>query len=266
MHRSQCYARFRDNFLKIILADAGKPFTTATPQETVRIKSMPVSEQPVPVLAPPIVTVGGFTINQTPAAAQYLARKLGYEPESAEESAIALKVVLDLNDIIAELTRNNGSQMWDKEAWTGFTTARLPRWLSVIDALATRVSGDFLFGAKISYADLAICHVFDMLGTQLGMRDYLERHASHALALADRCAAREGVAKLFKAQATEYGTSYVLCVSPCSRGPLRARVRSRSACVRAGCVSHRDRDRTCGGQIEKSIRDMIALGVHNPSE
>lgn len=135
--------------------------------------------------------------------------RFGYEPEGAENGAIALKVLLDCNDIIAELTRSNGSRMWDEEAWTGFVGKRLITWLAVLEATATRKgSGDFIFGSKISYADLAICHLFDMLGTQLGMRDYLEKHAPSALKLADRCAKREGVAKMFTEQAAAYGTKY----------------------------------------------------------
>lgn len=135
--------------------------------------------------------------------------RFGYEPEGAENGAIALKVLLDCNDIIAELTRSNGSRMWDEEAWTAFVGKRLITWLAVLEATATRKgSGDFIFGSKISYADLAICHLFDMLGTQLGMRDYLEKHAPSALKLADRCAKREGVAKMFTEQAAAYGTKY----------------------------------------------------------
>ena len=67
--------RFRGNFIKIILEDAGVEYTTASAADTVGLKSKAPAEQPTPMLAPPMVSVGDFYVNQMPAASQYLARK-----------------------------------------------------------------------------------------------------------------------------------------------------------------------------------------------
>lgn len=218
--------RFRGNFIKLVLADAGVSYKTASREEVFATYKSP----PSPVLmAPPMVKVGSFMVNQTPAATQYVAKKYGYEPESAENSALALKALLDCNDIIHELTRNNGHQMWDDEAWTAFVSQRLPRWLGVIDAYTKLNEGDFIFGAKICYADLALYNLIELF-TLAGMGDYLKAKCPGAVALAAVVGARPGVKALVEEQAKEYG------------------------------------DGVCGGQIEKSIRAMVAKNIHATSE
>lgn len=225
---------FRGNFAKLLLADAGAAYRCASREEVIGLLFAKATEQPTPMFAPPAISVGAFHVNQTPAAVVYLAKKFGYEPETPEESAVALKTLSDCNDILAELTRNNGHQMWDEEAWTTFVGNRLVRWLSIIDGVAagrakhkSSADGDWCFGAKISYADFAIAHIFSMIGLSLGMKAYLEKNAPAAWALTEKVRAREGVAKLYEEQAKSYGTN------------------------------------TCGGQIQKSIVSMVALGIHN---
>ena len=46
---------FRGNFVRSVLAYKGIDYTEATSPEIVKLKSTPVSEQPTPAMAPPII-------------------------------------------------------------------------------------------------------------------------------------------------------------------------------------------------------------------
>ncbi len=52
-----------------------------------------------------------------PAIVTYLADIYGLVPSNAAARATALKVLLDCNDVLANITRSNGSQMWTQELW-----------------------------------------------------------------------------------------------------------------------------------------------------
>jgi len=235
--------------MRLLLADAGKEFkdTKMNPQMMAAFKKNP----PVPMMAPPLIRHGDFYINQMAACVQYLAKLTGYEPADTKLAAIALKVLLDCNDCIDNLSRNNGHKMWDGPeeknppkggkpypAWRAFVDPnddswygkRLPRWLSIFTETGVKFGtlkpdSGFMLGDKLSYADISVFHVVYLLDT-LKMESYVTHLAPLLRALSTRIRKRPGIDKfLTEQQKAMAGT-------------------------------------TCGGQIQKSLQRIIALGIH----
>ena len=78
-------------------------------------------------------------LSQCPAVCMYLALKLGYVVgDDAVNCAYTIKVLEDCMDVLCGITRDNGNQMWDADAWTSFTETRLPRWLHIFEETGTR--------------------------------------------------------------------------------------------------------------------------------
>jgi glutathione S-transferase len=217
---------FRGNYLKVILEDAGVPYETPSADKVAPfMRKRGTMDQSLPMFAPPFLRINDLWLNQLPASAQFLAKKYGYEPSDPYLAAVALKVLLDVNDVLAEVTRGNGSRMWDKEAWETFTNpdGRFPTWLKCFELLGQKyglTEGTFLLGGEISYADLAIFTLFRGLG-RMGMSEYVAKYAPTLCEHVGRLAQRERLADFEKRQATDYQAQF------------------------------------CGGQIEASIKAMV---------
>jgi len=150
----------------------------------------------------------------------YLGRKHGLIDDPDE----TLRLICDAMDVLYEITRYHGAQMWDRAAWADFTAARLPRWLGLHECIAAQseVTADkgFLFSAETpSLADLTLAALWHTMVDKLpGLRPLLHETAPRLEGLADRVAARPAIAAM---RADWSGPSY------------------------------------CGGQIEASIREML---------
>lgn len=207
---------FRGHFLRFALAQAGATWNEATIDPT---------KAAYPVFAQPLLIdhATGRHLSQAPAIAMYLGRKHALIADPDE----TLRLICDAMDVLYEITRYHGAQMWDRAAWAAFTGDRLPRWMQVHErvALAHGVTSDtgFLFAPETpSLADLTLAALWHTMVDKLpGLRPLLHETAPTVLGLCERVVARDAIAR-------------VLADWP---EPLY-----------------------CGGQIEASIREMLAEG------
>ncbi|MDH3694366.1 MAG: hypothetical protein OER96_07350 [Gammaproteobacteria bacterium] len=97
---------FRGDFIRLLLAEANEKYSEGTSEEIMDLKSMSPEEQPLPSMAPPFLhdLNNDIFLSQMPAIVMYLSEKLDYLPKDAFKSAVCLKLILDSNDVLAEIT------------------------------------------------------------------------------------------------------------------------------------------------------------------
>lgn len=219
---------FRGHLLRFVLAHVGAIWTEPDFAEMAAFKDRPVGDKPYPFLAPPLLHdhENDTWLNQMPAIAMYLGRKhnLIHDPDQT------LRIACDAADILLEITRGHGAQMWDREAWNAFITQRLPLWMRLHERLILNsgVTADegFCFGAdQPGLADLLLAGLWHTMAERLpGMRALLHETAPTVEGLADRIAATPRIAALID--------------------------------------DWRDSDwRYCAGQIENSLMSMLTEGT-----
>jgi len=216
---------FRGHPVRYLLADAGANWTDHGYEDTAALRALPVAKRPYPFLAPPLLhdTEAGIWLSQLPAIAMYLGRKL----DRIADPDQTLRVVCDASDVLLEITRSHGAQMWDRPAWEGFLATRLPLWMELHEALATgsgvSFQAGYLFGAKEpGVADLTLAALWGTMVERLPpVAPILAAHAPTLAGLVARVSDRPAIAA------------------------LRAEWEDR-------------RPRYCGGQIEASLMEMVA--------
>ncbi|RDC71150.1 glutathione S-transferase [Rhodovulum sp. 12E13] len=220
---------FRGQFVRATLAHADAPWDEADIDAVADAMSEDPEDQPVPFMGPPVLTdrQAGVTLAQMPAILDYLARVHGLMPGDPARDALTRKVVADANDVLMEMTRHNGAQMWTAEAWAEYGP-RLSRWMAIFDETGRRhgltEGGGTLLGTEApGLADL-VSHVLwgTMTDTLPALRPLLERTAPTLAALSDRIGARPEQAALRARSVEAWGEAW------------------------------------CGGQIEASLRAAIA--------
>nr|WP_255771875.1 glutathione S-transferase family protein [Microbulbifer guangxiensis] len=216
---------FRGNFIQLMLEDVGAHYQRRDASEIYPERSLKIHN---PGMAPPYLyeckTKTYFA--QMPAALMHLGRKYDYLPKRAETHTLALKTILDCNDLLIEISNCNGQVMWERSDWEGFRFGRLPDWMQVFEktGLSHGLKGQrgFLLGSSISVADIATAALFGTLVYSFPqLESDLREHAPHVADLCQRVEARPTIQSLLEKQRQEYGRGY------------------------------------CGGQIERSLRKMI---------
>lgn len=205
---------FRGHFIRYILAHAGASWDEAV---------IDPAAQDYPVLAMPLITdhATGTQLSQAPAILMYLGRKHGLIADRDE----TLRLICDAMDVLGEITRFNGAQMWDRPAWEAFTGSRLRRWMALHERLGaghglTAATGYVLGTTAPTLADLTLAALWHTMVDKLpGLRPLLHETAPGIEGLVDRIAARDEIAAM---RADWPGAPY------------------------------------CGGQIEESLREMLA--------
>ncbi len=131
---------FRGDFIRLILEDAGIKYQEHSPEEILEIKLQPIKNQIFPMMAPPFFhdLQNDLFFNQMPAIVTYISHRLGYVSNDLVKDTLGLKLLLDCNDILAEITNLNGSQMWTHEAWKEFRFDRLKRWMEIFEEFGKR--------------------------------------------------------------------------------------------------------------------------------
>lgn len=207
---------FRGQIIRVILAHAGVDWREADWEEVGALKGQAVGNLPYPFMAPPLLEdrEAGRWISQLPAITMYLGRKHGLSRVPDTE----LRLVCDASDILVEVTRGHGAQMWDRAAWDDFVAIRLPRWMALHERL---VIDEALDAGEIDLSQLILTGLWhNMVRCLPGLRPVLAAHAPTVAALVDRVAQTPRVAALFAAW---------------DDGPARY----------------------CAGEIEASILDML---------
>ncbi|WP_161594623.1 glutathione S-transferase [Marimonas lutisalis] len=216
---------FRGHFIRHILAHVGARWDEADIDAVEDLRATSPADQPYPFMAPPLLHDHrrDVWISQMPAIALHLGRAHDLITDEAQ----TMRLFCDASDVLFEITCHHGDRMWDEASWRTFTAHRLPRWMQLHEALASRTGvmrdRGFMFGADTpSLADLALTTLWHTMTTHLpALRPMLEAHAPTVAGVTDRIAATPAIAALNTAWET--------------REP-----------------------RYCAGQIEASLIDMLA--------
>ncbi|QKX16238.1 glutathione S-transferase family protein [Microbulbifer sp. YPW1] len=216
---------FRAVFIEMLLHEVGASYQRRDAGDLYPDKCLKMQN---PGMAPPFLydCATRKTIAQMPAILMHLARKYDYLPKRNETHTLALKTILDCNDVLMEITNYNGMQMWEKEAWEQFRYARLSDWMQVFEqtGLAHGLKEDkgFLLGSRISVADIATTALFGtMIHAFPSLETDLEENAPAIAALYRRIEKRTRIAGFLAQRREHWERGY------------------------------------CGGQIERSLRKMI---------
>jgi glutathione S-transferase len=220
---------FRGQFVRALLAYAGKSWTEADAGTISDLLGAPVADAPIPFMGPPMLMdrAAGVAVAQMPAIVLYLGETLGMMPSAPAERAWTMKVVNDANDVIDDLTLDGGRQMWTAERWREFVP-RLKRWMAIWEDTGRRhgltmQSGFLLGGEATGIADIVTAVLWSTMTTRLApLAALLDDVAPMTAALARRVAAEAPLAELATKSSDAYGDTY------------------------------------CGGQIEASLRKVLA--------
>ena len=122
---------FRGQFVRSVLAYAGKTWTEGDDAAISKLIGGPVKHMPVPFMGPPMLIdkKADFAIAQMPAVILYLGETLDLMPATATLRALTMKIVNDANDVIDEITLDGGREMWTQKRWQDFVP-RLKKWMS----------------------------------------------------------------------------------------------------------------------------------------
>ena len=223
---------FRGNFIRCMLSFCNVSYHDATVPELLELKNKDMSSKDTKAIfmAPPLIydTTEDMFISQMPAIVLYLARKYNKLPLNNKDITITENILLSCNDILAEISRNNGSQMWeDKNEWNEFINGRFLKWLSILENQAFRnglkENESYFFGGNEATAvDIILLALVGTMHAKLPeMKPILLKGCPSIMNLCDRLLNESSNLKsLFDEQ---------------SSSPVY-----------------------CGGQIEASIRKMLA--------
>jgi glutathione S-transferase len=219
---------FRGQFVRAVLAFAGKTWTEGEPGAMAELMSGPVKKMPVPFMGPPLLIdkKTGFAIGQMAAIVLYLGETLELLPGDPAMRAMTMKIVLDANDVIDELTLDGGREMWTDKRWQDFVP-RLQKWMSFWEETGHRhglkaKSGFLLGGDAPGIADVVTAVLWSTMTERFKpIAALLEETAPMTAALCARIALRPELAALARKAREDYGDSY------------------------------------CGGEIEKSLRRVL---------
>jgi glutathione S-transferase len=221
-------APFRGQFVRAVLAHAGKSWTEGGDEKIAKLMDGPVAEMPIPFMGPPMLIdhTAGVAIAQMPAVILYLGETLGLLPGTAAVRALTLKIVCDANDVIDELTLMGGQKMWTDKRWREFVP-RLQRWMAFWEETGRRHgltadSGFILGGDAPGIADIVTATLWSTMTDRFPkIGALLEDAAPMTAALSRRIASLPPLANLAAKARNDYGDTY------------------------------------CGGQIEASLRKVL---------
>ncbi|MEI9931724.1 MAG: glutathione S-transferase [Rhizomicrobium sp.] len=221
-------APFRGQFVRAVLAHAGKTWDEAGDDAIAKLMSAPVKKMPVPFMGPPLLIdhKNDFAIAQMPAIVLYLGETLDLLPAAPELRALTLKIVCDANDVIDEITLQGGMQMWTEARWEEFVP-RLKKWMSFWEDIGRRYglkkdSGFLLGGDEPGIADVVTATLWSTMTDRLKkIGTIFKRTAPMTAALTERIAALPPLVELAEKAHEDYGDFY------------------------------------CRGQIEKSLRKVL---------
>lgn len=219
---------FRGQFVRAVLAYAGKTWTEGKDAAISRLMGGPVKRMPVPFMGPPMLIdkKADFAIAQMPAIALYLGETLDLMPAAPDLRAMTMKIVNDANDVIDEITLDGGREMWTAKRWQDFVP-RLKKWMSLWEETGRRYglkadSGFLLGGEAPGLADIVTATLWSTMANRFRkIEAILEEAAPMTAALTRRIADLPPLAKLAAKAQRDYGDAY------------------------------------CGGQIEASLRKVL---------
>ena len=219
---------FRGQFVRAVLAFAGKGWTEGDVSAMSKLMNGPVEDMPVPFMGPPMLIdkKAKFAIAEMPAIILYLGETLDLLPASPALRAMTMKIVTDANDVIDEITLDGGKQMWTAKSWQEFVP-RLTKWMSFWEETGRRhgltpTSGYLLGGEAPGIADVVTATLWSTMTERFELiAALLEEAAPMTAALTRRVSELPRLAKLSAKAMEDYGDVY------------------------------------CGGQIEAALRKVL---------
>ena len=205
-------APFRGEFVRAVLTHAGAAWDEADPEAIVELMRTAPADQPVPFVGPPVLHdhEADIWLAQMPAILAYLGDKHGLIPDDLGRAALTHKVVADASDVLYEMTRSHGAQLWDRAAWDAYRP-RLARWMAVFEAQGrahglSADSGTLLGTDEPGLADLTAAVLWGVMTAKLPqLRPLLDGEAPVLAGLVDRIAARPEQAALRRQSDARFG-------------------------------------------------------------
>lgn len=206
---------FRGQFVRALLAHAGKRWTEAGDAAIADLMGGAVADMPIPFMGPPLLIdkSADFAIAEMPAIVLYLGETLGLMPATVALRALTMKIVNDANDVIDEITLDGGRQLWTPRRWQAFLP-RLQKWISVWEETGRRhgleANAGFLLGGKApGVADIVTAILWSTMADRFdAIRLILEDAAPSTMALTRRVAGLPELAKLAAQARQDYGDAY----------------------------------------------------------
>ena len=206
---------FRGQFVRAVLAHVGATWEEADFTTIAELRTAAPSRQPSPHMGPPVLTDHrkNISLAQTPAILTYLGRQHGLIPSDPEREALTVKVVADADDVLNDMTRHNGAQMWTQSSWDAFVP-RLKRWMEIFEETGRRFrltpdKGFLLASDAPGVADLVTYVLWHTMTTKLPtLRPLLEESAPAITGLCDRIAALPEQVELRDKCDAQYGNEW----------------------------------------------------------
>jgi glutathione S-transferase len=220
---------FRGQFVRAVLAFAGKSWDEAGDAAIAKLIGGPVKQMPAPFMGPPLLIdkKANFAIAEMPAIILYLGETLNLMPANPAQRAMTMKVVCDANDVLDEMTLDGGRQMWTDKRWQEFVP-RLKKWMSLWEETGRRHglkarTGFLLGGDAPGPADIVTAVLWSTMTERFSAIDAIfKQTAPVTAALTRRIAQLPPLAKLAAKARDDYGDAW------------------------------------CAGQIEASLRKVIS--------
>jgi glutathione S-transferase len=206
---------FRGEFVRAALVHVHATWHEAGMSSNELMDSAP-AEQLVPHMGPPVLTdhTTGFSLSQMPAILSYLgAKHHGLIPDNPALAALTAKLVADANDVLYEMTRHNGAQMWTKKAWRAYQP-RLGRWMEIFEETGRRrgltANSGFILGTETpGLADLTAHILWGTMTAKFpSLRPMLDATAPAIAGLSDRIGELPEQAELRTRSDAEYGDEW----------------------------------------------------------
>jgi glutathione S-transferase len=219
---------FRGQFVRAVLAYAGKSWTEGGDAAIAKLMDAAASKMPVPFMGPPLLIdkKTNFAIAEMPAIILYLGETLDLLPASPALRAMTMKVVCDANDVLDEITLDGGRQMWTDKRWEEFVP-RLKKWMALWEDTGRRhglraAAGFLLGGDGPGVADVVTATLWSTLTERFPrIKTLFKKTAPMTAALTERVVKLPPLARLAAKAREDYGDAY------------------------------------CGGQIEASLRKVL---------
>ncbi len=206
---------FRGQFVRAVLAFAGKTWTEGGDSAIAKLMDGPVEKMPVPFMGPPVLVdkAADFAVSEMPAIVLYLGETLDLLPKSPQLRALTMKVVNDANDAIDEITLQGGRDMWSENRWKK-SAPRVAKWMSLWEELGrrhglTEDSGYLLGTDEPGIADVVTATLWTTMAERFSrIAALLEETAPRTAALSRRIYELPKLEALAKKTRKDYGDDY----------------------------------------------------------
>lgn len=206
---------FRGQFVRAVLAFAGKDWTEGGDAAIAKLREGPVEHMPVPFMGPPLLIdrQADFAIAQMPAIILYLGETLNLMPATPALRAMTIKIVNDANDVLDEMTLDGGRLMWTEQRWQDFIP-RLKKWMSLWEETGRRHglkkdSGFLLGGNSPGIADIVTATLWSTMTDRFAkIETIFKKTAPMTAALTRRVADLPPLAKLAAKARQDYGDAW----------------------------------------------------------